>query len=147
MSYRGYDWRDIIAGRLASVFAIGAAFVPTEPCQAATPREISIGYLHLLFAASLFLTLAYFSLKLFTKTTPDRNPTPQKRQRNIVYRVAGYTILASIFLSAVVRLTSVQTLLGLYPPVFWLESIIVVAFGISWLVKGEAILKDQKPPV
>jgi uncharacterized membrane protein len=28
-------------------------------------------------------------------------------------------------------------------PVFWLESIAVVAFGVSWLVKGEAILKDK----
>jgi hypothetical protein len=31
-------------------------------------------------------------------------------------------------------------------PVFWLESIAVVAFGISWLVKGEAIFKDQPNP-
>jgi hypothetical protein len=30
-----------------------------------------------------------------------------------------------------------------YQPVFWLESISVVAFGISWLVKGEAILNDE----
>ena len=29
-----------------------------------------------------------------------------------------------------------------YKPVFWLEAIAVVAFGISWLTKGEAILKD-----
>jgi len=29
-----------------------------------------------------------------------------------------------------------------YKPVFWLEATAVVAFGISWLTKGEAILKD-----
>jgi hypothetical protein len=28
-------------------------------------------------------------------------------------------------------------------PVFWLESIALWAFGISWLVKGETILKDK----
>ena len=28
-------------------------------------------------------------------------------------------------------------------PMFWLESLAVVAFGISWLTKGEAILKDE----
>jgi hypothetical protein len=27
-------------------------------------------------------------------------------------------------------------------PVFWLESVSVIAFGISWLVKGEFILGD-----
>ena len=28
-------------------------------------------------------------------------------------------------------------------PVFWLESLAIVAFGVSWFVKGEAILKDE----
>jgi hypothetical protein len=28
-------------------------------------------------------------------------------------------------------------------PVFWLEAIAIVAFGVSWLVKGEAILGDD----
>ena len=27
-------------------------------------------------------------------------------------------------------------------PVYWLEAIAVVAFGISWLIKGEFILAD-----
>jgi hypothetical protein len=29
-------------------------------------------------------------------------------------------------------------------PVFWLESIAVFAFGVSWFVKGEGILEDEK---
>jgi hypothetical protein len=33
-----------------------------------------------------------------------------------------------------------------FEPRFWLESIAIVAFGISWLTKGEAILKDQETP-
>ena len=28
-------------------------------------------------------------------------------------------------------------------PLFWLESIVIVAFGVSWSVKGEAILRDE----
>jgi hypothetical protein len=37
---------------------------------------------------------------------------------------------------------------GLFPltafnPVFWLETIAILAFGVSWLTKGEAILKDD----
>ncbi len=28
-------------------------------------------------------------------------------------------------------------------PRFWLESIAMVAFGVSWSVKGEAILTDE----
>ena len=30
-----------------------------------------------------------------------------------------------------------------YKPVFWLEAISIVAFGVSRLTKGEAILKDK----
>ncbi len=30
-----------------------------------------------------------------------------------------------------------------FHPEFWLETIAVVAFGICWLVKGQAILKDS----
>ena len=26
---------------------------------------------------------------------------------------------------------------------FWLEATAIVAFGVSWLTKGEAILKDE----
>lgn len=143
MSCRGYDWKDEFAGNLACVFAIGVALFPTTPYMGATSREEFIGKLHLSFAALLFLTFAYFSLKLFTKTAPDKTPTRQKLQRNIVYRVCGYTILACILLIAVVALTSVRYLFGRLTPVFWLESVAIVAFGVSWLTKGETILKDQ----
>jgi hypothetical protein len=139
MSCRGYDWRDKIAGRLACVFAVGVALFPTNRC---TGRTSPIGYAHLTFASLLFLTLAYFSLALFTGTDPEKTPTPQKLQRNIVYRFCGWTILACIFLIAVIKLTSLTDSLGRVDPVFWLESLAVVSFGVSWLTKGETILKD-----
>lgn len=144
MSYRGYDWKDEISGRLACVFAVGVALFPTIPDTGATSRDKLIGALHWSFAALFFLTLAYFSLALFTKTAPDKNPTRQKIQRNRVYRVCGYTILACIFFIVVVALPTVKTLVERLTPVFWLESIAIVAFGVSWLTKGETILKDQE---
>jgi hypothetical protein len=30
-----------------------------------------------------------------------------------------------------------------YHHVFWLESLALIAFGVSWLTKGEAFLKDK----
>jgi len=144
MSCRGYDRKDEIAGRLACVFAIGVALFPTTPYLGATSRDKLIGILHLLFATLLFLTLAYFSLALFTKTALDKTPTRRKLQRNVVYRVCGYTILACIFLMVVVALPPVKTLVERLTPVFWLESVAIVAFGVSWLTKGETILKDQE---
>ena len=144
MSCRGYDRKDEIAGYLACVFAIGVALFPTTPDTGATVREKVFGTMHLSFAALLFLTLAYFSLVQFTQTAPDKSPTRQKLQRNTVYRVCGYTILTSIFFMVVVALPPVKTLVAWLTPVFWLESVAVVAFGVSWLTKGETILKDQE---
>jgi len=42
----------------------------------------------------------------------------------------------------------VNTLLGnalqAIRPVFWLEALAVSTFGFSWLVKGQALLRDPK---
>jgi len=140
-SYRGYDIRDTVAGHLAALFAIGTALFPTSP-DGATARQIMIGNLHLLFAAGFFLTLSYFALVLFTKTNPNVPPTPMKRVRNKVYIVSGITILLSIALIAVVRFLPADSPIDALMPIFWLESLAIVSFGVSWFVKGEAILKD-----
>lgn len=144
-SYRGYERKDRIAGNLASAFAIGTALFPTTPSlMNPTQADKVKGVIHYISAALLFLTLAYFSLRLFTKTDPKRVPTPQKINRNRVYLVCGYTIVAAIALIAICKILpdDIERRLGELKPVFWLESIAVVAFGISWLTKGEAILKD-----
>lgn len=146
ISYRGYDRRDARAGRFAFICAIGVALFPTSPLPVATPNQTLIGGVHLTFAALLFLTLSYFSLKLFTKTDPNKPPTRQKQQRNVVYRVSGYIMLACIALIVVAALPPIKAMVEQLAPRFWLEAIAIVAFGISWLTKGEAILKDQATP-
>jgi hypothetical protein len=145
LSYRGYDRGDHIAGPLACMFAIGTALFPTRPVDP-SPMDKVKSDIHLTFAALLFLTLAYFSLRLFTKTDPKLKRTPRKIKRNLIYKVCGYAILAAIAIIAVYKqLLPDDAVMRLaeFKPVFWLESIAVVAFGISWLTKGEAILKDQ----
>lgn len=143
MSYRGYERKDDIAGKLACAFAIGVALFPTTPDMDPTARDKVIAGLHFLFAASFFLTLAFFSLVLFRKTDPTKTPTPKKLQRNVVYTICGYAILACIALIAGLGLLPGTSPVRRLAPAFWLESIAVVAFGISWLTKGEAILKDE----
>lgn len=140
MSTKGYDKKDEIAGILACIFAVGVALFPTTPHGSPTTP---IGRTHLTFAALLFLTLAYFSLVLFTKTTATQPPTTRKLQRNMVYRVCGWTILVCVALIAVLKFSGKDTFLGLHNPVFWFEATAVCSFGLSWLTKGETILKDQ----
>ncbi len=129
----------------ASAAAIGVALFPTAEHQAkAWSGEWFVSTAHLLCACILFVLLAYFSLKLFTKSDPGRPLSDAKRKRNTVFRVCGWTIVGSIVLVALSNLVqppdSVRSLL-------WLETIGVVAFGISWLVKSGifGILVDLAP--
>jgi hypothetical protein len=143
-SYKGYDRRDDIAGNLAFVFALGVSLFPTAPDCGSCPYSHIASALHGVFASLLFLTLSYFSLFLFTKTDPTKVPTPRKLQRNKVYRVCGCLMLACILLVVPLRLLpDIAVAVKKYDPVFWLEAIAIVAFGLSWLTKGEAILSDQ----
>ena len=141
LSYQGYEPADNLAGNLACIFAVGVALFPTSPAGASGVQTL-VGYVHLTFASAYFLTLAYFSLALFRKTNPNGRMTGRKKQRNVVYTVCGYTILACIALIVVDFAFLKQTALQTIDPVFWLESAAVLAFGISWLTKGEAILAD-----
>jgi len=158
MSYRGYEKRDAIAGRLACVFALGVALFPTarEPGTCDIVHLFTVGYggcdvehivsfVHATFASLLFLTLAYFSLLLFTETRPGRKSemTRRKRERNIVYYVCGWIIVASIAAILVLHIGLRLTRVGPIPVLFGFESLAVVSFGVSWLVKGEFVLKDQ----
>jgi len=144
LSYRGYEHRDDLAGDLACAFALGVALCPTTPDVNAAPRDKVLGGLHVVFAAAFFSTLAYFSLVLFRKTDPSRAPTLQKLRRNVVYTLCGYTILACIALIGVMGLLPADSPVMELHPVFWLEATAIVAFGVSWLIKGETMLKDMK---
>jgi hypothetical protein len=143
-SYRGYEIQDRIAGKLAWAFALGVALFPTSPdCQGCSYSHVA-SFLHGVFAAALFLTLSYFSLVLFTKTDPSRPPTPQKLQRNMVYRICGWIMLVCIALILIIKFNdAITSAIGKYDPVFYLETITILSFGVSWLIKGEVILADQ----
>lgn len=143
-SYRGYERIDSIAGDIAGTFALGVALFPTKPEYGVTPQDETVGALHLISAACFFLTLAFFSLYLFRKTDPKKTPTPRKRQRNVIYTICGYTIVACIALIVFVKLMPDSPLVEKLDPIFWLESLAIWAFGVSWLIKGKTILTDQE---
>ena len=101
-----------------------------------------IGIVHLISAGLFILSLAYFALFLFTKG--EDAPAPQKLIRNKIYKTTGHIMLACIaFMIIFFALPDAisQPLLK-YKLVFWLETIANMAFGVSWLVKGDFLLKD-----
>lgn len=141
-TYRGYMRIDAWAGHIAGLAAIGVALFPTTPAIDPTPLQSLIGGCHLLFATCFFAMMAFFSLKLFRMTNPHTPPTPRKKMRNKVYAICGWTIIVALILIFALHFLPQDSTFFDYSPTFWLESIAVEAFGISWLVKGEALLGD-----
>jgi len=147
-AYNGYEKADKIAGSLASFFALGIAFFPTtiqlpiNACSIEPANQNKLaGSFHYIFAALLFLTLAYFSLYLFPKSRGYK--TKEKIMRNRIYKTCGYIMLTCIVLLALYFLFFENSELSKYKPVFFLEGASLWAFGISWLIKGEFLLKDK----
>ncbi len=134
--YKGYDRYDQVACVIAGATAVGIILFPTSPNEDSLfGWGIDTNTLHFIFSGIFFVDLAVISLFLFTKSMGYK--TVQKRKRNRVYRVCGVVIL-----SVVLAIASTHRV-GFYWLTFWLEWIGILAFGVAWLVKGEAVLKDK----
>ncbi|MBA2248800.1 MAG: hypothetical protein H0W12_01255 [Chitinophagaceae bacterium] len=148
LAYKGFDRTDHITSSLAGFFALGIAMFPTNDNSANSCAIIHLpinairNYIHYCFAAAFFISLACISLFLFTKSKGYK--TKEKKLRNKVYRSCGIIIFIAVFLLALYSFFGDHFhSFGKYKPVFWLEWIALGAFGASWLVKGELILKDS----
>ena len=147
-SYKGYEKKDLWAGRAASVFALGVAFFPCSnfyPLSECKVLELkgneTTNIIHFASATCLFLIFAVFSLFLFTKSSG--HPTKRKKQRNVVYKICGVIILLCITLIFIYSvIPSFHKSFSDYKPIFWLEALALFAFGFSWLTKGEGLLPD-----
>jgi hypothetical protein len=91
----------------------------------------------------LFLTLAYFCLFLFRKTSALRTPTRHKLMRNTVYAICGWTIIGCIAVMTSLNIPAVSSFLAPINPLFTFESLALLAFGLAWLTKGNGILADD----
>ena len=151
--YKGYK-KDWIASKLACFFALVVVFFPTMgPDKANVCNYLgrnssnTASLIHYISATLFFLTLAFFCLFLFTKTSG--NKTPEKIKRNRIYRFCGFTIIACIVLLALyslaieLKLWNIVSAVRGWKPIFALETLALWAFGFSWLTKGEFILKDS----
>ena len=137
-SYRGYDRRDAIAAKLASVFGLLPVIfpLPKDPTQLGL-----IGNLHNISAGVFFLILIYFAGFLFTKSHNGKPPTPQKLLRNRIYRVCAVMMGVSLGVGLILHFTPA---FAPFRPLLWGETLATEAFGIAWFVKGEGILKDEE---
>lgn len=157
-AYRGHDWRDNLAGYLGCIFVLGVAFLPcaisasSQSCLIPVSDQNSlVGKLHNLSALGYFIILILYALVLFPMTHMDMVTGEkmfmgrQKKKRNMVYYICGSIMTASLLL-----IIAFKWFLGnLYPdlksldPTFWLESLMLLSFGITWLTKGQLFFRDE----
>lgn len=136
--YKGYKPYDNIACNLSGIFAVGVALFPATPDIGATGNDHIIGYIHFAFAALFFISLICISWFLFTKTKEGEPRTNGKKKRNMIYILCGCIMAACILFIAVYSFFLKSKVPGLKAinPIYWLETIAVLAFGLSWVTKG-----------
>ncbi len=135
--YTGPEKKDNWAGNVAGFFAVGVAWFPTTESGIETDF---IGIIHYICAAVFFLTLAFFSLFLFTKTNNKLTMTIQKKARNRIYKICGIIIIICLIAIAIHKMFGINPVI-----VFWAETIALIVFGISWLTKGGTLYPDKIP--
>ncbi len=129
-SYKGYERIDDIICSLAGASALGVCLFPCTSNGFVGTFHIAgniSGMIHNITAVIFFGLLAYNSLFLFTKSSG--NMTPNKKKRNIVFRVCGIGMIASFVLLLIPY--------SVCPIITWIvEAIALAFFGISWLTKA-----------
>lgn len=91
-----------------------------------------ISTIHLISAGIFLLAMGWMSIHRFTKG----ELTKEKRRKNKIYKFSGYIMWASV---AFLLLEFVINFKVSMYDTFILETVSIVAFGISWLIKGETI--------
>jgi hypothetical membrane protein len=150
--YRGLDTQDNVLTNIAGLAAVAIGLFPMDPTYHVIiskkfpginnpecyQNHGPLGY-HIYIVATFFIIISYLVIFRFTKPSQPVI-TKQKKSRNKVYVVCGIVMLVS--LGAIVVLKAISR----DKSIFWPETIAIIAFGIAWLTKGQALLKDQFPP-
>jgi len=142
---RGYDLHDEVTGYLGGMCALGVALCPTFNPRGRyyTQLDLEFGFVHTVFAALMFLVLAYVCIFLFRKSSPEKYLTVRKRHRNRIYATCGLVMAGCMIVMVALTLRSLVERRHPSPWLFWFESLGLCAFGIAWLTKGEGFLRDK----
>lgn len=163
MAYRGWTPKVAQLATIAGLASFVVAFVPMYgwftaceqlaadgSCAVQTARYPVAGYwIHAGAAGLLFAILAFFCLFVFTKIPVDENtgaiePTPAKRRRNLIYRTSGIVIAGGAISIGVGDLIFGDWW-NARNMTFWMEALILAAFGTSWLTQGRVFAPLSDP--
>ncbi len=149
-AYNGYERIDSVVSKVTGGCGLGIAIFPcllsarvTEPVGFFQLAPKVSDALHLSFAGAFFLLLAINSIFIFTLNRGGA-VTNQKKKRNAIYIACGLAIILSMAALLYIKMTMDPALVDQKHLVFILETAMLESFGISWLVKGQTILRDEE---
>lgn len=127
---------DAWLGKVAGLTAVAVALFPTTPPPASPVQPPTIGMVHGIAAAILFICLSFFPLILFS----------QSRKRGHVYRRYGWTMIGLLLLVVAFAFApeSWRTQLARWRPVLVLESLLIIVFGVSWFDRGLELAATER---
>ncbi len=155
--YKGVEPIDFYISSTAGIFALCVLLFPTSNlcdvlgdvntkyCVTNIPSNEFREIFHYISAGIFLLCLAYMSIFLFTKSNqPIKSRGTKKITRNKIYRTCGIIMVLSIlviFLGGFLEIIP-TTFYEANHLTFWMETVAIEAFGFSWLIKGETLIKD-----
>lgn len=150
ITYRGYTLLDDVITWVIGIAGFATALFPCE--NAAWPEKVSIlmldesvtNIIHCSAAGLFFTLLAFNSIFLFTKSKTRVVKGSRKYWRNAVYIACGIAILVPLIAMALVTVFTSLEFRQETRIILAFETMMLVSFGISWLVKGGAIMRDRK---
>jgi len=147
ITYRGYNRTDMTVSIASGLCAIGIAIFPcADNPDLVVPTGVFLinsdvsNAIHIVLSAIFFFLLAFNLLFLFTGTGATGSMTGRKIKRNVIYRTSGAIILVCLILAFIFNDGPVAQK---YKLILIFETVGLTAFGISWLIKGEAMFKDK----
>jgi hypothetical protein len=140
-TYRGEDVWD---NRLANAAAVCALLVALCPCNHCF---LIVRSTHYISAVALLAVFGFFAVHQFRK--PMKGFTleeyierrPNKKKRNIIYLICGWIIFIALGGCIVSFLLARNAHAEIGSSIFIFETIMLTAFGVSWIVKSKTMLK------
>lgn len=133
LAYNGYSRVEMISSKVAAVASLGVALFP---CQCDTHTE-QVPHAHGLFAAIMFMILAYFCYA-FRQRAKEKHYA-QATARAAIYTACGIVIVVVIIVLAFNDLSGDVLRRSVPRLTFYGETVGLVAFGVSWLTASRVL--------
>lgn len=138
MTYQGYDKSDQIINIISGILALGVIFfscntVWLDPNSQFGLFQLNPGTSHIIHCICAGLLFFFFSLNILMQFTKGNGAT-----KKLIFRICGWGMIVCLVFFLLAELF--KFLPGYFTMIF--EAILLILFGIAWLVKGKTFNLD-----